>query len=234
MSLDWDEPFPSLLNQLESHLKETDNFFEGSKVILEIGAKDVGLADLQNLQRVLTRHGMQLWGVKSSAMDENYNGARATREPSVVTPRADDGKTAGYDARRHRLQAASTATADDKNQPKAVIIKRTLRSGQIVNFPGSVILIGDVNPGAEVVSGHDIVIWGSLKGTACAGASGNPEAAIFALQMAPSQLRIADHLSRSPKENPVLSDGHDLAPEVAHIEGDEIVVERWNLRKTRT
>lgn len=73
-----------------------------------------------------------------------------------------------------------------------------LRSGQVLESDSSVTIIGDVNPGAKIISNGNIVILGSLKGYAHAGADGNQECFIFALEMKPIQLQIGDLIAKSP------------------------------------
>lgn len=70
--------------------------------------------------------------------------------------------------------------------------KGSLRSGQRIEFEGSLVIIGDVNPGAEVIAGENIVVVGDLRGLAHAGAKGNRDAVIEAVQIDAIQLRIAD------------------------------------------
>ena len=77
-------------------------------------------------------------------------------------------------------------------------VKGNLRSGQVLEMETSIIIIGDVNPGASITSKGNIIIIGSLKGTAFAGAGGNNNAFIFALDMNPVQIRIADTIARAP------------------------------------
>jgi len=72
------------------------------------------------------------------------------------------------------------------------VIHKNLRSGQIVEFPGDVVVIGDVNPGAEVRAAGNVIVLGELRGIAWAGYPGNKDAVIVALKMKPQQLRIAN------------------------------------------
>jgi septum site-determining protein MinC len=80
-------------------------------------------------------------------------------------------------------------------------LQMTVRSGMDIRHPGSVIIMGDINPGGEVVAGGDIIVWGRLRGIAHAGYPANDRCLIMALQMEPTQLRIADRVARAP-ENP--------------------------------
>ena len=105
-----------------------------------------------------------------------------------------------------------------------LFLRRTLRSGQSIQHDGDVCIIGDVNPGAEVMAGGDVVVWGSLRGLVHAGAGGNTDAVICALQLAPTQLRIAETRSRGPEPG---GDAAGQTPEMARIAEGRIVVEPW-------
>ena len=77
----------------------------------------------------------------------------------------------------------------------------SLRNGQKIEFDGSVVVVGDVNPGAEIKATGNIIILGQLKGMAHAGCKGMTDAFVTAVYMAPVQLRIADIITRFPEEN---------------------------------
>lgn len=103
--------------------------------------------------------------------------------------------------------------------------KGNLRSGQSVDCESSVIIIGDVNPGASVVSNGNIIILGSLKGTAFAGALGNRNAFVMALDMNPMQIRIAETIARSPDSKEEHSAAGYKEPKIAFLNGDDIFIE---------
>jgi septum site-determining protein MinC len=104
-----------------------------------------------------------------------------------------------------------------------VVEHRTVRSGEKVASEGHLIIMGDVNPGAEVIAEHNIIVWGSLKGTAYAGVPNHEDAVIAALHLSPIQLRIAGYIARSPDVRPVTT----AVPELARIDQNQIVVESW-------
>ncbi len=85
-----------------------------------------------------------------------------------------------------------------KEDSEIKAITRIVRSGQVVEVNGDLLLIGDVNPGGKIVASGNIFVLGSLRGIAHAGVNGNRNAVITASYMKPSQLRIADYISRSP------------------------------------
>ncbi|WP_398332303.1 septum site-determining protein MinC [Vulcanococcus sp.] len=88
-------------------------------------------------------------------------------------------------------------------EPQRLTIHRgTLRSGDHLEVDGSVLVLGDVNPGARVSAAGDVRIWGRLRGVAHAGSGGNQQARIVALQLRPLQLRIAGAVARGPDDQP--------------------------------
>ena len=106
---------------------------------------------------------------------------------------------------------------------KTMLIERTLRSGQSIRYDGHVVVMGDVNPGAEIVAGGHIIVFGALRGVAHAGAYGNKNAVVTACRLSPTQLRIANHITRAPDDEEV----NPRQPEVAKISGDGVIIEKY-------
>ena len=109
--------------------------------------------------------------------------------------------------------------------------KGTLRSGQQLEIDNSIIIIGDVNPGAKIVSKGNIIVIGTLKGTAYAGAGGNENAFIIALNMQPGQLRIADVIARAPDVKKPIKAASEVKrkkvePKIAFVEDENIYIEQ--------
>ncbi len=101
--------------------------------------------------------------------------------------------------------------------------KGSLRSGQSIIYSGSVVVIGDVNPGGEIIAEGNITILGSLKGLAHAGCSGNKECFISAFVMRPTQLRIGNIITYIPKELAKKSKAA-FDPCVAYIKDSQIYI----------
>ena len=127
-----------------------------------------------------------------------------------------------YASRMGKMLGDDLFYEDDAN---AKVVFGTLRSGQRLETPFSLIVIGDVNPGADLVAGGDIIVFGSLKGTAHASAYDDDafDRVIVALQMQPMQLRIGSVISRG-------SDEVVKGAEIARIENRRIIVEAFNPR----
>jgi septum site-determining protein MinC len=102
----------------------------------------------------------------------------------------------------------------------ALVVRSSLRSGQVVEHAGDVVVLGDVKPGARVISGGDVFVLGRLQGMALAGQPERSDARVYALRFEPSQVRIGIVLA-VPSGDP----GTD--PEYASIEDGQIVVMAW-------
>ena len=105
-----------------------------------------------------------------------------------------------------------------------VLIKRTIRSGQRIKYPTNVVIMGDINPGAVVIAGGDIIVLGKLKGVVHAGADGSTEAEVMALKLQPTQLRIGSIISRPPDEG---NKGDTFYPEKAYVRDGVIIVDKF-------
>lgn len=115
---------------------------------------------------------------------------------------------------------------DWKRKSEIVSVTRIVRSGQVLEVPGDLLLIGDVNPGGTVIAGGNIFILGALKGVAHAGFHGDKAAVITASVMKPTQLRIDDVMNRAPDHYP--EEGNEM--ECAYInEENNIVIDRLQL-----
>lgn len=97
-----------------------------------------------------------------------------------------------------------------------------LRGGHRVEYDGNVVVLGDVNAGAEVRAGGDVIVFGALRGMVHGGAKGNDEAKVAALSLFPTQLRIAEHITCPPQGYTAAPGIH---PEVARICDNKVVIE---------
>lgn len=104
--------------------------------------------------------------------------------------------------------------------PETIFHTGTVRSGMNLKSAGHLVVKGDVNPGAEISAAGNIVVLGALKGIVHAGTDGNREAYVAALQLAPTQIRIADIITRAPDDAVTAS-----VPEYAYIKDDRIYID---------
>ena len=103
----------------------------------------------------------------------------------------------------------------------AKIHKGNLRSGQSIETDAGIVVLGDVNPGASLISKGNIIVLGSLRGTAWAGVGGNTNCFIVCSDMMPIQIRIGDIIARSP-DNQVNSSAKET--KIAYLENNQICI----------
>ena len=185
-----DAEFAEVLSQLRSKLAVAADFFGAGSVI------QVPMAE----QRLKEEEQQQLTAVFSE-YGLLWESAKPFLRDSAIDP---------------SLSGKETDTCG----PQTLIIEKTLRGGQKIVSEHSVIVFGDVNPGAEIIAGGDIVVFGACRGMAHAGAYGNRQATIKADRLLASQLRIADVISRSPDAL-----NEPVNPEIARIVDGIVMIE---------
>lgn len=118
-----------------------------------------------------------------------------------------------------------------KNAPEALptlYLRKTIRSGQSISSDGNIVIIGDVNPGSEIIAKGDITVWGILGGIAHAGSDGNNYAKIRALKLNPVQIRIGEVFARRPDtiNLPYIQKSCEYIPEEAFTYNGSIVIRK--------
>lgn len=198
------------LDRLLRTIDERSEFFEGARLALETGAHDLKAAELGRLRDALEARDVTLVAVRTES--ETTHAAAADlgliEEPGE---QADE---------RDEVEEEFEFDTELPGQ-EAALVQRTLRSGHHIRHAGHVIVLGDVNPGAEIVAGGHVLVWGRLRGVVHAGAGGDDTAVICALDLSPTQLRIAGHIALSPERS-----GRPQ-PEIARVRDGQIVAEPW-------
>lgn len=125
---------------------------------------------------------------------------------------------------------ASPASPATRNH--ALFIKATCRSGEVVHYFGDVVVFGDVNPGAEIIAGGDVVVLGALRGMVQAGAYGDPTATIFALNLESQRLQIGSHVGEAPARLKTARSGtRPVTPRIAYLRRRSIFVAPFDRRR---
>ncbi|MEZ4709629.1 MAG: septum site-determining protein MinC [Caldilineaceae bacterium] len=211
-----------LMEQLTQRLGAAAGFFRGGKVTLNVGIRPLQESELQQVRQLLERFGMTLGLVRSSS-EQTCQAALA------------QGLAANLDA-AEGIQAQAALTNHDTLTH--FVYRGNLRSGQILKRAETILVLGDVNPGAQVISDGDILVWGRLRGIGHAGCAGDANSIISALSMEPTQLRIAGLIAVLPEEEGnswmgKLVSGREgvKRPEIAYIADGQIVVDAWDQSK---
>ena len=125
-------------------------------------------------------------------------------------------------ARTARTQAKTKQSNHSKgNLEAALLVKSTCRSGEIINHDGDVVVLGDVNPGAEVLAEGDIIVVGCLRGYAHAGSNGYTEATIVALSLGSPRIQIGPYVGVFADAGPLTND-METVPVIAYVRGRSI------------
>jgi septum site-determining protein MinC len=202
-SADWE----TQRNALLAHIDARESFFRGARLALDVGTQVLHVAELADLRDRLSERGISLWAVLSESPTTEKTAQLLGLATRISRPRPED-------QRQFAVQ--------DLGDETALFINKTLRSGTRIEFPGHVVVLGDVNPGAEIVAEGNVIVWGRLRGMVHAGCKGNTKAVICALDLSATQLRIAGEVSAvlKPPKNP--------RPEIVSINSDgKLQAEVW-------
>ncbi|QWR77330.1 septum site-determining protein MinC [Candidatus Magnetomonas plexicatena] len=122
----------------------------------------------------------------------------------------------------HPKESSNKANVQTSNRKSLLTLNQTVRGGQKIEYDGDVLIFGTVNANAYIVATGNIIVMGTLKGVAHAGASGDETSMVVALNLKPQQLRIANHIAKSPDNIDELPN----IPEKAYITDNAINIEK--------
>jgi len=205
-----DGEWPILQEIILKQIDEKGAFFRGARLALDVGNHILKAVEMGNLRDHLSERGVILWAVMSNSPTTEQSAQVMGLATRIFAPKPE--------------RVSRTQQAMNDGEP-AMLVHRTLRSGNKISYQGHVVVLGDVNPGGEVVASGSVVIWGKLRGTVHAGAEGDETAVVCALDMSPMQLRIADLISVSPARK-----GKSSAEVVRIIKG-QLIAEPWDSRE---
>ena len=205
--LDENTPYDDLKNVLAEKTIEAKDFFKNAKTAVKFRGANITDSQEQELIDIINKNtDLSISFVINEADAPEFSKLRFAPKPPEEK---DEGKL-------DQLISEALVTAK-KNL--TTFHKGSVRSGQAIRFPGSIVVIGDVNPGGELIAEGNIIVLGMLKGLAHAGCSGSHECFVAALNMRPTQLRIAELIACFPEEE---SGG---VPQYAYIKENQIYVE---------
>ncbi len=242
--------FDTLRVAIRAELGATPGKYAGTSARFDLGRREIDLFDLRRLVHLVKdEFGVDIVGIycTSEAVQRHAErelklkvhlltpGAEPAASPalgvvasaSVVAPlagQAEEGPT-------ELVRAASAEDDAEDDQPgsgRVLTIDGTVRSGAVVRFAGDIQVFGDVNPGAQLIAGGNVLVFGALKGLAHAGARGDDTSIILAFDMRPTQLRIGKVI-QLPAHAPDQA-GRHIAPEIAWMANGSIVIEPYRGR----
>lgn len=200
--------WPEIQQALLEHLDQQAQFLKGARLALDVGNHILKAAELGQLRNSISDRELSLWAVISNSPTTEQTAQTLGLATRLSKPRPD--------------QAAPRVDTNLHTGEAAILVRRTLRSGFSLQHPGHVVVIGDVNPGAEIIAGGDVIVWGRLRGMVHAGAEGDETAVVCALDLSPTQLRIAGHIAVTPQRR------GKSQPEMARVQNGQVMAEPWN------
>lgn len=213
----WHEIMRALANRLE----QSASFFRNGVVALDLGARPVVEDELLQFAGMLRVHEMSL-GVVRTSSERTFQAALAV------------GMTATLESPEGAPMAAAAPATTNSDTVNYFVYRGYLRSGHRLRRKESILVIGDINPGAEVISEGDVLVWGRLRGVVHAGIGGNRRAMVAALDLEPTQMRIADITTIGPDPKPgqpgrfFWRRSQHKRPEIARLVQNEIMIEEWD------
>lgn len=197
--LDKDTAFKDLKQTLKEKIVDAKKFFKDAKIAITFAGRDLSDKEQKELVDIITKNSDMEVTCIIDESNQNANG------------------------NANQLYNSDSLRMDDK---MAVFHRGTLRSGQQLEVEHSVIIMGDVNPGAKVVANGNVIVLGALKGTVYANQNAGKYPFVVALLMKPMQLRIGDIMGRSP-DNKEATIGSASA-EIAYVVDGRICIETLN------
>lgn len=198
----WEEQRAALLEQIDGQ----QAFFQGARLALDVGAQILKVNEMVELRDRLSERNALLWAVISQSPVTEQTAQLLGLATRISKPRPEELRS--FDAQ-------------NLGEGTALFINKTLRSGARVEFPGHVVILGDVNPGAEIIAEGNVIIWGRLRGAVHAGAKGDENAVVCALDFLPIRLQVAQDAMN-------ISDRREAGgPEVAFIRNERVIIEPW-------
>ncbi len=189
--------YPVLREELMQKLQKNKAFFSDSETKVAILGKKLSDAQKNEIKRVFAMD----FGIKDvifeevpSHKKEVEQKAQKEEKPPLVERKTQE------------------ATAE------SIFINNTIRSGQRIESEGDIVVVGDVNPGGEVIAAGSIAVFGKLRGLVHAGCFGRTDVCVAAVVMCPKQLRISGRVISFPK------DRESTGPEVAELVSGKLVI----------
>ncbi len=200
--------FEEIVDSMRLKIENAGKFFRGAKLAVKYRGRAFNEAEKSQLFDLLKKEsGATILSFDEEIIDNTKTSVQGTNTGSE---------------RNNQIKKYMYFKGIDEGQTK--FYRGTVRSGQLITFDGNLVILGDVNPGAIIEATGNIVVMGLLRGVVHAGSDGNKDAIVAALGLNPTQLRIADIITRPPDEKGA---GANQVPELAYVKGDMLYVERF-------
>ncbi|NQW24507.1 MAG: septum site-determining protein MinC [SAR202 cluster bacterium] len=248
--IDEEAPFDVVAGELREYLAKQNGLWSKGNITVNVGQRMLARDELTQVKSIIETHSglkvTRFWcspeslgtgdfqiEAKAATVESSANTSGAQRQPpahnEIAVPESlpdlpADSISAVESVIQDLRSRQNKNGARSRNRTEALFIKSTFRSGESVHHPGDVVVLADVNPGAEIAADGDIVVLGSLKGWAHAGASGDTKAVIIALELPSTRFQIAKYEGISPTTARRKSKSSASGPKIAYVRSRSIHV----------
>jgi len=189
--------FSDIISELKVKLSEAESFFKDAHIVLEIQGRKLNDDEVNDIVMVIEKHSkMVVLCVvpHQDELEEKFLGLSELVQNQIFENVQKE--------KKDQIEASVQLEENEfVNVPEQIqLFEGTLRSGQDFVTHKSAIIIGDVNPGASVMAGENVIVFGSLLGNVTAGNNGNSDSYVLALDMNPGQVCINGIYGRSADE----------------------------------
>ena len=233
-TIDDSAPFDQVARRLRQYLVENRSLWSKGTISVNAGRWMLSRDQLGRIKQLIeTESGLtvsRFWcspdnldrpntetngtGTKDSIPD-GVPHEQAKQEPTTATVPAP--------AMRPKLKEPRSGSSRKGLPAEALFVKTTFRSGESIHYPGDVVVLADVNPGAEILAEGDIVVFGSLRGMAHAGVEGDIKATIIALDLDSPRIQIGPHIGLAPTIAPSPK-SKASGPRIAYVRRSHVYV----------
>lgn len=197
--LDKEMPFAQLLEEIAFKFRESAHFFKDASMVLSFEGRSLSDQEERQLVNTITANSaLNVVCIMGKNDETNKNFVKALQKVS------------------YHQQAMENA---------GQFYKGTLKDGQVLETENSLIVLGDVYPGASVISNKDIVVLGGLYGQAYAGGNGEEGHFVVALEMSPEKLKIGDFKYKTSEKQSKWSIKPKIQPKIAYVENARVIIE---------
>lgn len=189
------DDFSAIKIELDKKLRNRSKFFQGAK-LLGIKAESLSPEDIKELKLILKY---------------KYDLIIEDKEIPQKLPSSEE------------IIDSSNSSSGNEVCGMTKFFHGTVRSGQVIEYNGHIVIIGDVNPGALIKARGNIIVLGTFRGVAHAGGDKDHNSVVAAYNLQPTQLRIGDMIARPPDE----IEGSYKVPEIARIKDGELIIEPY-------
>ena len=230
-TIDDSAPFDQVTRRLRRYLVENRGLWSKGSISVNAGRWILSQEQLGRIKQVIeSESGLtvsRFWCLPENLDWANYDSNGTGRVDSVAAglslKQENAGPTGVGPPAQSKLKEPKSGSSPKGLPTEALFVKTTFRSGESIHYSGNVVVLSDVNPGAEILAEGDIVVFGSLRGLAHAGVEGDTKATIIALELDSPRIQIGPYTGLAPATGP-RAKSKTTGPKIAFVRRRNIYV----------